>query len=50
MGVGDKVDTNELNAMATDKDHVFLLNGYKYINDKINQILKISCKKSKKAF
>ena len=47
MGVSDKVDINELNAMATDKNHVFLLNSYKYINDKINQMLKISCKESK---
>ncbi|XP_047127311.1 collagen alpha-1(XII) chain [Hydra vulgaris] len=45
MGVGDEVDINELNTMATDKNHVFLLNGYRYINDKVNQILKMSCKR-----
>jgi len=42
IGVG-QADKTELTEMATDADHVFMLNQYAYLKDKLNSMLKLAC-------
>jgi len=45
VGVGD-VDMKVLTKIATDADHVITLGGYAYIDDPINKLVKLLCKRS----
>ena len=44
VGVGD-VDMKVLTKIATDADHVITLGGYAYIDDPINKLVKLLCKR-----
>ena len=46
IGVG-QADEGELTEMATDADHVFMLNQYAYLKDKLNSMLKLACQSGK---
>lgn len=45
IGVGE-ADEEELNDIATNEEHVFMLSEYKYLKEKVNTMLKIACKAS----
>jgi len=42
IGVGS-ADEKELKDMATDDSHVFMLQQYTYLKDKLNNMLKLAC-------
>jgi len=42
IGIG-KADQDELTAMATDENHMFMLEQYEYLKDKLNSLLKLTC-------
>ena len=43
VGVTGAVDEKQLNEIAKDSKHVFLLPDFKYLKDKLNQINKLAC-------
>lgn len=43
VGVGHKIDEQQLHDIATDNEHVFLIEGYPYLADYLNDMLRISC-------
>ena len=43
IGIGSKIDSNELIGIANDEEHVFLVKDYEELFTKINEILKASC-------
>ena len=47
IGVGSQIDEGELYKIATDKSFVFLLDSYQYLQDKLNNMLKVSCRSGK---
>ena len=47
IGVTDRIDKVQLNQIAKDAKHVFLLPDFKYLKDKLNQINKLACAASK---
>jgi len=42
IGIG-RADQDELTQMATDEEHVFMLEQYEYLKDKLNSLLKLTC-------
>ena len=47
IGIGNGIDPDELSEIATDENHVVTLSGYKYLDDPINKLLKLTCVRSK---
>ena len=45
IGIGRKVKYKELQKIATNKDHVFFIKDFKYLVDKINALVELSCEK-----
>lgn len=45
IGIGRKVKYKELQKIATNEDHVFFIKDFKYLVDKINALVELSCKK-----
>lgn len=43
MGIGRRTDKDELLEIATDKNHVFLIDNFISLIDKLNVIIKLSC-------
>jgi len=43
IGVGHAIDPDELSEIATDENHVFTMNGYQYLDDPVNRLVKITC-------
>jgi hypothetical protein len=43
IGVTDRIDKVQLNQIAKDAKHVFLMPDFKYLKDKLNQINKLAC-------
>ncbi|XP_057306541.1 coadhesin-like [Hydractinia symbiolongicarpus] len=43
MGIGHKIDEEELVEIATDKEHVFVIDDFNHLIDKLNAVLKLSC-------
>lgn len=50
MGIGHKIDEEELVEIATDKEHVFVIDDFNHLIDKLNAVLKLSCEASKIIF
>jgi len=48
IGIGIAVDYEELVNIATDEDHVLVLNGYQYLDDPINRLVKLLCFRGRK--
>lgn len=46
IGIG-RADRDELTEMATDENHVFMLEQYEYLKDKLNSLLKLTCQSGK---
>ena len=46
IGIG-RADQDELTQMATDENHVFMLEQYEYLKDKLNSLLKLTCESGK---
>ena len=47
MGIGRAIDNDELVEIATDKEHVFVADDFKYMIDKLNSITRLSCQARK---
>lgn len=45
IGIGRKVKYKELQKIATNEDHVFFIKDFKYLVDKINALVELSCEK-----
>ncbi|XP_066916536.1 coadhesin-like [Clytia hemisphaerica] len=43
MGIGRAIDNDELVEIATDREHVFVADDFKYMIDKLNSITRLSC-------
>jgi len=47
IGVGNSIDPDELSEIATDENHVMTLHDYRYLDDPINKLVKMTCPRNK---